>query len=116
MFCCVIDISGAVMLIMYNVVFGFLWPCMTICLVFLSYIVTLFSSKTAIQLLLQRVPIDVRGFFRPGKMCALRDLSSRLCCGSTATWVDVMFSPFGILIGIGLFAVCLLVHGVVDVM
>ena len=115
MFCYVIDFSGAVMLIMYNVFLGYLWPCMTICLVVLSYIVTLFSSKTAIQLLLQRVPIDVRGFFRPGKMCALRALYSRLCCGSNATWVDVMISPFGILIGIGFFSICLSVHGVVGV-
>ena len=49
-------------------------------------------------------------------MCALRALSVRLCCGSNAMWVDVMISPFGILIGIGLFAVYFFVHGVVDVM
>ena len=50
------------MLIMYKGLFGSLWPYMTICLVHLSYIVTLFSSKTAIQLLSQSVPIDMRGF------------------------------------------------------
>ena len=104
------------MLIMYNVVFGYLWPCMTICLVVFSYIVTLLLSKTPIQLVSQRVPIDMRGFCRPGQMCALRFLSGRLCCGSNYTCVDVMISPFGILIGIGLFAVCLFVHGVVVVM
>ena len=103
------------MLIMYKVVFGSPWPCMTICLVDLSKIVTLFSSKTAIQLLSQRVPIDTRGFCRPGHMCAWRALSGRLCCGSSAMWDDVVISPFGILIGIGWVAVCLFVHGVVGV-
>ena len=49
-------------------------------------------------------------------MCALHAFSGRLCCGSNAMWVDVMISPFGILIGIGSFAVCLSVHGVVGVM
>ena len=49
-------------------------------------------------------------------MCALRDLSDKLCCGSNAMWVDVMISLFGILIGIGLFAICLYTHGVVVVM
>ena len=58
----------------------------------------------------------MRFFCSPGKMCDLRALSGRLCCGSNATWVDVMISPFGILIGIALFAVCLSVHGVVGVM
>ena len=77
---------------------------------------TLFSSKTAIQLLSQRVLIDMRVFCRPVKMCALRALSGRLWCGSNAKWVDVMISPFGISIGIGLFAVCLSIHGVVGVM
>ena len=52
----------------------------------------------------------------PGKMCVLRALSGRLCCGSNAMRVDVMISPFGILICIGLFDVCLSVHGVVGVM
>ena len=104
------------MLIMYNVVFGSLWPCMTICLVYLSYIVTLFSSKTAIQLLSQRVPIDMRGFCRPGNMCAWRALCGRLCCGSSAMWDNVMIYPFVILIGIGWVAVCLFVHAVVGVM
>ena len=104
------------MLIMYKVVFGSLWPCMTVCLVELSYIVTLFSSKTAIQLLSQSVPIDMRGFCRPGNMCAWRYLSGRLCWGSSVMWDDVMISPFGILIGIGWVAVCLFVHGVVGVM
>ena len=46
-------------------------------------------------------------------MCALRDLSRRLCCGSNYMWVDVMISSFGILIGIRLFAICLSMHGVV---
>ena len=100
------------MLIMYKVVFGSLWPCMTICLVNLSQIVTLFSSKTVIQLLSQRVPIDLRGFCRPGNLCAWRALSGRLCWGSSAMWDDVMISPFGILIGIGWVAVRLLLHGV----
>ena len=104
------------MLIMYNVVFGSLWPCMTICIVDFSLIVTLFSSKIAIQLLSQRVPIDMRGFCRPVNMCAWSALSGRLCCGSSAMWDDVMISPFGILIGIGWDAVCLFVHGVVGVM
>ena len=116
MFCYVIDFSGAVMLIVYNLVLGSLCPCMTICLVVLSYIVTRFSSKTAIQLLSQRVPIYMRGYFTPGKVCDLFALSGRLCCGSNATWVDVMISPFGILIGIVFFDVCLSVHGVVGVM
>ena len=49
-------------------------------------------------------------------MCALRALSGRLCRGSNDMWVDVMISPFGISIGIGLFAVYLSVHGVVGVM
>ena len=49
-------------------------------------------------------------------MCDLRALSGRLCCGSSATLVDVMISPFGILIAIRFFAVCLSVHGVVGVM
>ena len=49
-------------------------------------------------------------------MCALRALSGRLCCGSNAMWVDVMISPFGILIGIGFFSVCLFVHVVIGVM
>ena len=48
-------------------------------------------------------------------MCALRALSSRLCCGGNVIWVDVMISPFGILFGIGLFAIYLSVHGVVGV-
>ena len=104
------------MLIMYNVVFGYLWPYMTICLVVLSYIVTLFSSKNAIQLLSHSVPIDMRGFCRPGNMCALSALSGRLCWGGSAMWDNVMISPFGILIGIGWVDVCLLVHGVVGVM
>ena len=104
------------MLIMYKVVCGSLWPCMTICLVDLSYIVTLFSLKTAIQLLSQRVPIDMRGFCRPGNMCAWCALCGSLCCWSNAMWDDVMISPFGILIGIGWVAVCLFVHGVVGVM
>ena len=101
------------MLIMYKVVFGSLWPCMTICLV---EIVILFSSKTTIQLLSQRVPIDMRDFCRPRNMCAWRALSGRLCCGSSAMWDDVMISPLGILIGIGWVVVCLFVHGVVGVM
>ena len=49
-------------------------------------------------------------------MCALRALSGRLCCGSNAMWIDVMISLFGILIGIGLFAIYLSTHGVVVVM
>ena len=49
-------------------------------------------------------------------MCVLRDLSGRLCYASNAMWVDMMISPFGILIGIRLFAICLSVHGVVGVM
>ena len=104
------------MLIMYNVVFGYLWPYMTICLVVLSYIGTLFSSKTAIKLLSHSVPIDMRGFFRPGNMCALCDLSGRLCWGSSAMWDGVIISPFVILIGIGWVSVCLFVQGVVGVM
>ena len=104
------------MLIVYNVVFGSLWPCMTICLVVFSYIVTLFSSKTVIQLLSHSVPIDMRGFCRPGNMCALCALSGRLCWGISATWDDLMIYPFGILIGIGWVPVCLLVHSVVGVM
>ena len=77
---------------------------------------TLFSSKTAIQLLSQSEPIDVRFFFRPGNMCALRALSGRLCCGSNYMWGDVMISPFGILIVIGCIAAFLFVHGVVGLM
>ena len=103
------------MFIMYNVVIGYLWPCMTIFLVFWSYIVTLFASKTAIQLLSQRVPMDMSGFYRPGKMCVSRALSVRLCFGSNAMWVNVMISPFGILIGIGLFAIRLSMNCVVVV-
>ena len=49
-------------------------------------------------------------------MCALRALSGRLCYGSNNMWVDVMISPFGILICIGLFDICLSVNGVVSVM
>ena len=49
-------------------------------------------------------------------MCTLLAFSGRLCCGSNAMWVDVMISPFGILIGIGLFEFCLSVHGVVGAM
>ena len=49
-------------------------------------------------------------------MCALRDFSGRLCCGSNAMWVNVIISPFGTLIGIGLIAICLSTHGVVVVM
>ena len=49
-------------------------------------------------------------------MSVLRALSGRLCCGSNAMWVDVIISPFGILIGIGLFAICLYVHDVFGVM
>ena len=49
-------------------------------------------------------------------MYALRALSGRLCCGINAMWVDVMISPFGILIGIGFFAIFLSTHGVVVVM
>ena len=94
------------MLIKYNVVFGSLWPCMTICLIVFPYIVTPFLSKTAIQLLSHSVPIDVRGFCRPGNMCALRALSGRLCWGGSAMWDNVMISPFYILIGIGWVAVC----------
>ena len=104
------------MLIMYKVVFGSLWPCVTICLVNLSYIVTFFSSKTEIQLLSQSVPIDVRGFCRPGNMCAWRDFSGRLCWGSSAMRYDLIIYPFGILIGIGWVSVCLFMHGVVGVM
>ena len=88
---------------------------MTICLVGLSYIVTLFSSKTAIQLLSQSVTIDMRGFCGPGNMCAWRALSGKLCWGNSVMWYDVMISPFGVLIGIGWVAVCLFVHGVVGV-
>ena len=77
---------------------------------------TLFSSKTVIQLLSQSVPIDMRGFYRPGNMCAWRALSGRLCWGSSAMWENVMISTFGILIGIGWVAVCLFMHGVVGVM
>ena len=104
------------MLIMYEVVFGSLWPCMNICLVNFSQIVTLFSLKTAIQLLSQSVWIDMRGFCRPRNMCAWRALSGKLCWGSSAMWDDVMISQFGILIGIGWVAVCLFVHDVVGVM
>ena len=49
-------------------------------------------------------------------MCALRTLSGRLRFGSNAMLFNVMISPFGILIGIGFFSVCLSVHGVVGVM
>ena len=49
-------------------------------------------------------------------MCDLRALYGRLCCGSNSMWVDVMIFPFGILIGIGLFAIRLSTHGVVVVM
>ena len=87
-----------------------------ICLFYLSWIVTLFSSKTAIQLLSHSVPIYMRGFFRPVNMCALCALSGRFCWGGSAMWDDVMISQFGILIGIVWVAVCLFVHGVVGVM
>ena len=50
------------------------------------------------------------------KMCSLRALSGRLYCGSNAMWVDVVISPFGILIGIGLFAIRLSTNGVFVVM
>ena len=49
-------------------------------------------------------------------MCALRALSGMFYCGSNAMWVGVMISPFGILIGIGLFDICLSMHGVAVVM
>ena len=49
-------------------------------------------------------------------MCALRALSGRLCCGSNSMWVNVMISPFGIVIGIDFFAILLSTHGVVVVM
>ena len=49
-------------------------------------------------------------------MYDLGALSGRLFCGSNAMWVDVMISPFGILIGIICFAICFSVHGVVGVM
>ena len=49
-------------------------------------------------------------------MCALRAFYGRLCCGINDMWFDVMISTFGILIGIGLFAICLSTHGVVVVM
>ena len=49
-------------------------------------------------------------------MCALRALSGMFYCGSNAVWVGVMISPFGILIGIGLFAICLSVHGFIGVL
>ena len=99
------------MFIMYNVVIGSLWTCVIIFRVVWSYIVTLYVSKTAMQLLSQRVPMDMIGFCRPGKMCALRALSCRLCCGSNSMWVDLMISPFVILIGIGSFAIRFSKHG-----
>ena len=49
-------------------------------------------------------------------MCALRALYGRLCCGSNAMWVSVIISPFGILIGIRLFATRLSTHNVFVVM
>ena len=63
----------------------------------------------------KRVTIDMRGFCRPGNMCAWRALSGRLCWGSSVMWDDVMISPFGILVGIDWVAVCLFVHGVFGV-
>ena len=75
-----------------------------------------FSSKTAIHLLSQSVPIDIRGFCRPGNMCAWGAFSGRLCWGSSAMWDDVMISPLSILIDIGWVAVCLFMHGVVGAM
>ena len=49
-------------------------------------------------------------------MFAFRNFSGRLFLGSNAMWDDVMISPFGILVGIGLVAICLFVHGIVGVM
>ena len=104
------------MFIMCNEVIGYLWPCMIIFRVVFLYFVTLSASNTTMSLLSHRLPIDMSDFCRPGKMCALCELSGRLCCGSNAMWVDLMISPFGILIGIGFFAIHLSMHGVFVVM
>ena len=73
-------------------------------------------EESLIQLLSQSMSIDMRGFCRPGNMCAWLTLSGKLCWGISAMWDDMMISPFYILIGIGWVAVCLFVHGVVGVM
>ena len=57
--------------------------------------------------------MDMSGFWTPGEMCDLRALSGMLCCVSNAMLFNVMISPLGILIGIGLFAIRLSTHGVV---
>ena len=59
--------------------------------------------------------MDMRGLVSLGKMCAFLAGSGRFCCGKSAMSVEEIMSPFGILIGIGLYVFCTLTQGVSSV-
>ena len=57
--------------------------------------------------------MDRRAVLRPGKMWDFLAAMGMLVHGSSAIWVDVITSPFGIRIGRGTATICLFVHGLV---
>ena len=58
----------------------------------------------------KKFTIDSKALLRPGKRCAFRDSIGRSVLESSAVWVEVIISPFGMRMGSGMTAICLLSH------
>ena len=78
--------------------------------------VTWLVSNTVMQLLMQIVSIEMSGLVRCGKMWARLAVSDRFVCGRIMIWVEEMMSPLGKMIGMGWFALVLLIHRVLVAM
>ena len=55
--------------------------------------------------------IDSKDLLRPIKRCAFRDSIGRSVLESSPVWVEVIIYPFGMQMGSGMTASCLLLHG-----
>ena len=73
-------------------------------------------SKTVMQLFSQRFPIEMNGLVRCGKLLAYVTAPGRFVCVRSAIWVEEMISQVCKVMGMGWYALVLLIHGVLAVM
>ena len=74
------------------------------------------ASKTVIKFLSQSVPFEMIGLVRCGNMWERMAASGRFVCGRSAIWVEEMISQVCKVMGMGWYALVLLIHGVLAVM